>query len=209
MPHDAEQAAHEFLRPDIQFVKVAVQRILWLHPLPFGLQRSALETLLKEWKWTARPLQPGRGAHLGGSWDVGTTDDPPAPILFAFGKDVLITQVRDRSNKVEPQKIAASRKTQQHMAQHAKGSSSSSSTQDPWTQGDDPWAGWKPTGGPPPPGLSVGPSAQPGAKRIAEVAANIKAEVQAALQQELTAATNAPVNAEFDEYKNSAGQNAS
>ena len=44
VPQEAEKAAHELLRPDIKFVKCSVQKIFRLHPLPFGLQRSALET---------------------------------------------------------------------------------------------------------------------------------------------------------------------
>ena len=205
-----EQAAHEHLRPDVTFLKVDVQKVFRLHPLPFGLQRKAIEELLKQWKWTARPLQPGKGSHQGGSWDIGTQHDPPALILCAFGKDVLVTQLKERTIKDQVPKLTASKKTQQHMAQHAKTSASSSSSStsgDPWWNSGnyaqhDPWKNSMA-----PPGLTQQPipAAQPGHRRIDEVAATMKAEVhtelQAAIQKELADKTAGVKPADFFAYQ--------
>ena len=203
VPQDSEQAAHELLRPDIKFVKCSAQRIFRLHPLPFGLQRPALETLLKEWKWTARPLQPGRGSQLGSSWDVGTTMDPPSNIMYAFGRDILINQVKERTHKDHTQMVTASKKTQQHMAHYAKtsASASSSSNADPWTNAqDDPWKQWNGLSGAPP-GLSLPPSSQPAAKRITAVAETMKAEVHAALQKELSESSSGVDTQTFQQHQ--------
>ena len=181
-----EQSAHELLRPDVAFVKVDIQKTFRLHPLPFGLQRSAIEALLKEWEWTARPLQPAKGSHQGGAWDVGANTDPPAVLFCAFGKDVMVTPLKQKETKETKPQVMASRKTQQHMVHHAKSSSSSSSGGDPWWQSgspsaSDPWVNWQ---GPPGLTLQPQPAAQPGAKRIEAVAATMKAEVTAAVQKD-------------------------
>ena len=65
-----EAAAHAELRPGTDFVKVDVKVIFIyrVHPLPHGLQRAQVVKLLKEWGWSAKPLQPARGTSDGGAW---------------------------------------------------------------------------------------------------------------------------------------------
>ena len=67
-----------------------------IHPLPHGLQRSQVQ-----WHWVVKPLQPSRGTPEGGAWDIGTEVAPPPSVLPAFGKDVLLTLLK---NKNEPDK---------------------------------------------------------------------------------------------------------
>ena len=79
-----EESVHKSLKPNVDYVKVSVQGIYHVHPLPFGTQRSAMQKLLGEWNWTARALQPAKGSQLGGAWTVGAEEPPPCQVLSAF-----------------------------------------------------------------------------------------------------------------------------
>ena len=92
-----EEAAFRELRPNEEFMKVAVTKIYRLHPLPHGLQRLQVSQLLREWKWQAEPLQPARGSAEGSSWEVGAAVEPPNNIMPAFQRDVLISLIKDRT----------------------------------------------------------------------------------------------------------------
>ena len=58
------EAAYKEVRPGNSFIKINVQKT---HPLPHRLQRQQVIQLLKEWQWTAKPLEPLRGTAEGGT----------------------------------------------------------------------------------------------------------------------------------------------
>ena len=173
-----EKEVFEALRPNTDFIKVSVQMVFHLHPLPFGLQRTALVKLLREWQWTARPLQVAKGSALGGAWTVGAETQPPSLALSAFGKEVLITCVKSVDTPAELPKMMIPRRTEQHI-RHSTSSDAASSTSDPWMQPhNDPWQHWKR------PAVDSA-AAQPVRQRITELSKEIKADMKEYLQQEL------------------------
>ena len=100
-----EQAAWSHLRPGTDFVAMNLQHIYELFPVPHGTQRHAIVKLLSAWKWTARPLQPGRGNYHHMSWRVGSQDPPPLPVMTGFQNDIVITQVKELKQPEHEQTI--------------------------------------------------------------------------------------------------------
>ena len=173
-----EQSVHESLRPEIDFVKVAVKFVYRIQPLPHGLQRNQVAKLLKEFSWTARPLQPARGSHEGSAWDIGTDTAPPSLTLKAFGRDLMITQIRDRSEKQVTQPFVTSRRTQQHIVHN---SGNTKGEVDAWTLPEgDPWSKF----------LSQQPAsshAKPDQKHLDKVTTQLKEELKKQMHQDLQA----------------------
>ena len=198
-----EEQAYRSLKPQQEYVKVNIQCIYKLHPLPFGLQRVSIQKLLKEWKWTARPLQPTRGSSMGGAWTVGSEVPPPQPILVGFGQDVLITCLKQKTAANEDEHLVVPRKTQAYLRQHKETSSSSTSAkQDPWMlAGNDPWQNWQPKSNM----LSKAATA-PVQARIDEVTNELKANMKSYIQEELQQTDGAASGSsgKLDAYQSSA-----
>ena len=170
-----EEAAFRELRPNEEFMKVAVTKIYRLHPLPHGLQRLQVSQLLREWKWQAKPLQPARGSAEGSSWEVGAAIEPPNNIMPAFQRDVLISLIKDRTEVEKLPTVVGPQRAQRHLRSHASSSTSMAPpTTDPWeTPGQDPWGNWHGTGH---------PSPAP-AKRYKKLADQLKTDLQETLQK--------------------------
>ncbi|CAJ1356695.1 unnamed protein product, partial [Effrenium voratum] len=101
VPAAKEKDIHNVLKPGTEYVKVAVQFVYRAHPLPFGIQRVAVQRMIKEWQWDARALQPAKATSLGCAWDIGAACAPPSNVMTAFGQDVLLTCVRDKQAMYE------------------------------------------------------------------------------------------------------------
>ena len=187
---DDEERVHKVLRPDMDFVGVDITQTWRLHPLPHGLQRGALCQLLKEWGWAARPLQPGRGAATGATWEVGSKDPPPRPVLSAFGEEVMISLLKEKRQHprqtnlnlvpLRAQKHMLQQQQQQHQQHQHKGQT------DPGEQAKDPWHAWPTTD---PWAAAKGavatkakPPAPPVQQRIEAVTKELKEHVQQHLQ---------------------------
>eukprot|EP00435_Cladocopium_sp_Y103_P053215 s2024_g17.t1 len=168
-----EEQAFKELRPSETFVKVDVSRIYRVHPLPHGLQRQQVCQLLKEWKWQAKPLQPARGSAEGGSWEVGAASEPPGNILTAFGRDVLISLLKDRTEVEKPPVVVGPTRAQKHLRSRASSSAApATSSGDPWqAPGQDPWGNWQGT-----------TQQAPASNRRYD---QLKSDLQATLQQQL------------------------
>eukprot|EP00435_Cladocopium_sp_Y103_P021134 s799_g5.t1 len=168
-----EEAAFRELRPSEVFLKVDVSRIYRLHPLPHGLQRLQVCQLLKEWKWQAKPLQPARGSAEGGSWEVGAASEPPSNIMTAFGRDVLISLLKDRTEVEKTPVVVGPSRVQKHIRSRASSSTAAvPSSGDPWqAPGQDPWGNWQGTS-----------QAAPASTRRYD---QLKSDLQATLQQQL------------------------
>eukprot|EP00435_Cladocopium_sp_Y103_P041446 s1405_g11.t1 len=166
-----EAAAYAELRPGEDFLKVNVTRIYRLHPLPHGLQRAQIAKILREWHWTAKPLQPSRGTAEGGAWDVGSAEGPPSTIMRAFSKDILISLIKDRTEPDQPLPVLGSRRAQAHLRTQGPSAAASS---DPWLS-QDPWASFKPT---------ESAKAVP-QRRFEELASQLRTDLTATFEQKL------------------------
>lgn len=161
-----EAAAHAELRPGTDFVKVTVKVIYRVHPLPHGLQRTQVVKLLKEWGWAAKPLQPARGTSDGGAWEVGAEKPPQCSVLPAFGKDVLITLLKDRSAPSESPTVVGPKRVQKHLQTQQV---TTRPSVDPWTSAaEDPWARYQ---------ASTATSAPGAQKRLDSFAAQLKTDI--------------------------------
>lgn len=135
-----EQATHEALRPDEEYVPVQIKKIYTIFPLPHGLSRQQVSKLLAAWGWKARPLQTTKGTHQGQGWAVGSDVQPPSQVLRGFDRDLLITLQKDCTTSSVSSPVVASQKTKRFLKEGA----AASSTDDPWTTGADPWANLRP-----------------------------------------------------------------
>ena len=156
-----------------------------IQPLPHGVTRGAVEDILRGWKWCARPLQPIKGNFQGSAWLIGSEVDPPAPVLSAYDKDVIINPAQQRTTREQgAPMVQASRKTQNHIRLQAKSQNAEKSAQpDPWAGGADPWAAYNSQSGK----GSVDKAVSSGQKQIESVKADLQAQMKTALLEELEA----------------------
>ena len=180
---DQEEQAYKSLHPNQEFVKVNIQNIYRLHPLPFGLQKPAIQKLLREWSWSARALQPSRGGALGGAWTVGASHPPPSLIMTGYGRDILITCLRQRDEGSQEEPLIVQRKTKASVCRNGDLNAKSQVLDkkiDPLTApGSDPWQQW----------LNKHkvntPMATPVRSRIDEVTKELRESVKGMVQTEL------------------------
>eukprot|EP00438_Fugacium_kawagutii_P035023 Skav226643 [mRNA] locus=scaffold1097:87671:91891:+ [translate_table: standard] len=134
-----EQAAWAHLRPGTTFTPMTLQHIFELSPIPHGTQRQAIVKLLQDWKWLARPLQPGRGCFEHMTWRVGAQTIPPHNVMTGFQNDVIITQVKEIKTKEPQRQLLASSKTQRQLRAVPLVQPSKTGA-DPWADASsDPW----------------------------------------------------------------------
>ena len=177
-----EEKAHRLLKPDMDYVKLQIQQVWKAHPLPFGLQKSSMQRVLKEWKWEAKALQPLKGSAHGGSWEIGSSAPPPATVLQAFNQDVLLTLIRDRSQVKEDKPVVVPRKTIKFLKDNpgSEPSSKQSPPQDPWLL-SDPWAKFT--------GTAANTHVAGAAPRLEEVKKQLKTDVQDFVHKELASSS--------------------
>ena len=134
---------HAQLHPDTDYIQLNIIKKWKIHPLPHGLTRPTVQRLMKEWSWTAKALQPMKGDNSGGSWEVGSEEDPPQPVLPAFGRDVLITLLREKQTTVPTSTQIVPLKAKRFLQNQPASSSNqnpAATKMDPWQlPGQDPW----------------------------------------------------------------------
>eukprot|EP00438_Fugacium_kawagutii_P031979 Skav207040 [mRNA] locus=scaffold975:198961:208505:- [translate_table: standard] len=172
-----EERTHRELRPGDGFNKVCIHYVYKIHPVPHGLQRQQVVKLLAEWKWLAKPLQPSKGSSEGAAWEVGATVPPPMMVLHAFGRDVLITLLKDKEEKPAPPHVVGPKRVRRQMLAHGATSSTSSSS-DPWQNGSDPWARFM---------SGTCPTTNKVPSRMASLTDQLKEDVKVQVQQQLDA----------------------
>ena len=173
-----EAHAWSILRPGIDFVGLDISKIFELSPLPHGTQRTQMVSLLKAWKWNAKPLQPGRGTFSHMTWKVGAAEDPPQAVMPGFNLEIVISSIKELKKPEHTPRLIASTKTQRHLTSGAAASSSSGShSTDPWLTQPDPWSNWKAP-------QSSGSEA-PGKTRLDSIRDELTADVKQAIRKEL------------------------
>ena len=175
-----EQLLFEEHRPQHQYVKVRVVSRFHLHPLPHGLQRQGLLTLLRKWNWLAKPLQPERGDSQGSAWLVGAEGDPPALTLPLGDSYVLITKAKDSgAMRATGHTVCASARTKRHILLDDP---VLDPPVDPWQGGRDPWSLAAPSEN----RQSAVPSAQ-SVSKWGQLETELKQDVQNLVQQAVAA----------------------
>eukprot|EP00435_Cladocopium_sp_Y103_P035368 s1388_g9.t1 len=170
-----EASAWGVLRPGVEFMDMTIQKIYELFPIPHGTQRQAINQILSDWSWPARALQPGKGNFHHMAWRIGSAVAPPAPVLTAFGSDVIITAVKDLQVHENKPQIYATAKTQKLLRDQPSSSTSikPASAGDPWLD-SDPWGGY---------GKITATSAPSRSTRTEEIRDQIRTDVQQAVKE--------------------------
>eukprot|EP00438_Fugacium_kawagutii_P033744 Skav209660 [mRNA] locus=scaffold2126:122984:134587:- [translate_table: standard] len=201
---DAENL-HSTLEVDSQYSDVAVAAVYEARPLPFGIQRSGVVALIKQWGWSARPLQPARGDQHGRAWLIGAEAPPPSMVLPTSDGDVVLTLHRKPAVARAPLAVLSSHKTLTHLkkdhsqtlqqqADNAPGPSN------PWSKYNEnkaisnqqadkenviPWAGPDPWGGfnPPAKTMEVDEAAVLRPQKIQQIQASVQDHVKEAHEE--------------------------
>ena len=173
IPKQQEKEAHKELKPNDEYIAVAVKQVYSLYPLPHGLSRAQLSKVLVSWKWLARPLQPSRGTIHGQTWLVGSETAPPQPVLHAFDQDVLITLQKDATPQEARHNLIASQRTRKFLKEGHQPQQNIVNG-DPWTSGQDPWNNWK--------GTNASSSSAPQPSRFEQLQQTIQDEVKKQVQ---------------------------
>ncbi|CAE7525471.1 Pol [Symbiodinium sp. CCMP2592] len=129
------EALHGVIKPGTPYVDRQTAKLFHTGPWPFGTQRRALASSLKDWGWHVKPMQPVPGQErLGVWWAVQATEAPPAKVLQLNNAEVLVVEVKPATAKpdVPPQVIATKAVCRSLAVQNTSGP-------DP-LQEDDPWA---------------------------------------------------------------------
>ena len=172
-----EERIHAILKPADDYIKLRVCQTWKLHPLPYGIQKQAVQRLLREWKWSAKALQPLKGSQHGSAWEVGAETPPEENIQQAYGKDVLITLIRQKGAAKDDLNPVIPKKTQMFLrASHTTSSATSSKGSDPWQNWQqDPWAKKS----------NAAPVTEPIKARIDEVTDQLRNNVKQMVQKEI------------------------
>ena len=133
----AAEELHLKLRNDLPFIAGASKSVWQIAPLPWGATRKSVQTLLDQWGWKARPLQPsGRSSDSTGLvWQILSVSPPPHTVYSMQHGDILITEVRPKHAQPSMQlpKIEVGNRTKAFFA------SQHQTSPDPWQEGQDPW----------------------------------------------------------------------
>ena len=141
--------------PGQKVISCHVQETFEVGPLPMGVNKQQIITLLEAWQWRARPLRPSRTTTAGRYWEIGTDVQPPAQFLHTEHGTVTVTQKKTaRASPSDANMVLASGRTKQHIQRQTQAPSSSSSSAstnvdplqvaDPWKA--NAWASYRPTG---------------------------------------------------------------
>ena len=139
------QAVHDQHRPGIAYLDTSQVKQYRVSPLPFGTTRQALQQVIDQWKWNARPshtmgLTSSKDALI---WVVSAASPPDFYIWTMSHGDVLIAELPDKASgaPIKEQPVMASHRTLKHLTEQATAvDTQTSPTDDPWLKkGADPW----------------------------------------------------------------------
>ena len=128
------QQVFRALKPEALFLAPG-PRVTWhCGPWPYGVDRKALATVFRQWKWDARPLQPVHAVSGGMMWAVQAIADPPQVVIGMQHGQVVISRVKvnEDTQSHPPAEVIGQSSTVQLCT------TSKAAAFDPWTV-HDPW----------------------------------------------------------------------
>lgn len=127
------------VKPDMVVLQSGARFNFEVGPVPFGLDRAAVQRLCAKWDWTVRAVNPIKtlDGHTGIVWHVQASADPPATIFKTQSGDVLVSKLQDKQNgSVNSVNVIGSAQTMDLCAlRTGKGQN-----EDPWANYRDPWS---------------------------------------------------------------------
>ena len=139
---DAE-AVHQELMPETPYQNVHIDAVYEIRPLPHGIQKTGVLSLLRQWGWEARALQPSRGDQYGAGWLIGGKE-PPSWVFQTNEGDVLVSTHKKAENEKKHVVVLGSQKTKSHMRQAkqpGQGGQAHPGKENIPFEGRDPWGG--------------------------------------------------------------------
>ena len=128
------QQVFQTLKPEALYLGPG-PRVTWhCGPWPYGVDRKALATLFRQWKWDARPLQPIQAVTGGMMWAVQAIADPPQVVYgLQHGQVVLSRKTStDGGSSLPPAEVIGQSQTVQLCTNDKQ------TKVDPWIH-NDPW----------------------------------------------------------------------
>ena len=164
----------KLIYPNRTLLTSPITTIYDMGPLPHGMGKEEIESMLLTWCWAARPLKPSRSSPDGRFWEIGTSVPPPAPVLHSDCGDVAVSLKREHKPVQSKEKVfQAPPKTFAHLKANKEPSTKAAASTDPWQQGSDPWMNYVPLKAKT--AVTAGPAVQP---RIDEVETRLLAKIE-------------------------------
>ena len=125
------------VKPDTVILAAGTRMDFEIGPIPFGLDRAAVNQLCLKWKWTARAVNPVKtlDGQLGTMWHVQSAADPPAVLFATQHGDIVVTKMKARTGPRESKASAIGSSETVGMCQVQSGDAA-----DPWANYKDPWS---------------------------------------------------------------------
>ena len=135
------QQVFQTLKPDGLFLPPGVRSTWHCGPWPFGVDRKSLASVIKQWKWSARPLQPVHAVQGGMMWLIQAVADPPAVVFHMQHGQVVVSRCKQAEDPTVASEVIGQSQTVKLCT--------SNTTDDPWVM-KDPWQGYVSTTAPTP-----------------------------------------------------------
>ena len=145
------QQVFQTLKPEAVYLAPG-PRVTWhCGPWPYGVDRKALASVFRQWKWDARPLQPVQAVSGGMMWAAQAIADPPQAVYSLQHGQIVISRKAsgESTTNLPPAEVIGQSSTVQLCT------SDKNVKVDPWTV-NDPWQSALPSDG----GLSGAPQAK-------------------------------------------------
>ena len=136
------QEVFQALKPEAVYLAPG-PRVTWhCGPWPYGVDRKALASVFRQWKWDARPLQPVQAVTGGMMWAAQAIADPPQAVYsMQHGQIVISRKAPGESNTNQPPAEVIGQSSTVQLC-----TSDKSTKIDPWTL-NDPWQAALPSDG--------------------------------------------------------------
>ena len=134
------QQVFQVLKPDGLFLPPGIRSSWHCGPWPFGVDRKAIAAVFKQWKWSARPLQPVHSVQGGMMWLIQAVAEPPQVVFHMQHGQVVISRCKNPEDPTVASEVIGQSQTVKLCANKC--------SEDPWLH-KDPWQGYLPTTAPP------------------------------------------------------------
>ncbi len=130
------QLVFQALKPEGLFLPPGNRSTWHCGPWPFGVDRKAIAAVFKQWKWSARPLQPVHSVQGGMMWLIQAVADPPQVVFHMQHGQVVVSRRKQQEDPSVASEVIGQTQTVKLCA--------SKTSEDPWVT-KDPWQGYLPT----------------------------------------------------------------
>eukprot|EP00438_Fugacium_kawagutii_P034754 Skav221193 [mRNA] locus=scaffold3557:101113:110462:+ [translate_table: standard] len=125
------QSVYQSLKPGGMYLQPGVRMTFHSGPWPFGADRKQIAKVIKEQKWSARPLQPIKTVEGGLMWAIQAVDAPDQTVWTLKHGQVVVTKAESTDGTAIASQGVIGQSSTVKMC-------TSNTASDPWLQ-RDPW----------------------------------------------------------------------